>query len=100
MNTTQVILFAVVLVLTVTVGQADEDSAETSLLRKLEEAEASMFGQYLEESKNSPEQRCAGENVPCDKDRPGDCCSRYECLKPTGYGWWYASYYCYKKKSG
>nr|P0CI04.1 RecName: Full=Omega-theraphotoxin-Asp3a; Short=Omega-TRTX-Asp3a; AltName: Full=Peptide 7-13.2 [Aphonopelma sp.] len=41
---------------------------------------------------------CLGENVPCDKDRP-NCCSKYECLEPTGYGRCYASYYSYKKKT-
>nr|A3F7X1.1 RecName: Full=U2-theraphotoxin-Lsp1a; Short=U2-TRTX-Lsp1a; AltName: Full=LTx4; Flags: Precursor [Lasiodora sp. IBSP 8539]ABN13623.1 LTx4 toxin [Lasiodora sp. IBSP 8539] len=97
MNTIQVIIFAVVLVLTVTVGQADEDSPEASLLRKLKEAEASLFGQNLEESRNSRQKRCGGVDAPCDKDRP-DCCSYAECLRPSGYGWWHGTYYCYRKR--
>nr|ADF28491.1 putative mature peptide toxin-like CIGES [Pelinobius muticus] len=107
------IIFLVVLVLTATIGQADEREYKDETLEKtLSEAEENylkdadgnpkdvvdiLLGTDMEESRNSRPKRCIGESVPCGENGELGCCPGLECLKPTGYGWWYKDYWCYRK---
>uniref|UniRef100_A0A4Q8K8B6 U19-Hexatoxin-Hf1a_1 n=1 Tax=Hadronyche formidabilis TaxID=426499 RepID=A0A4Q8K8B6_HADFO len=112
MNT--LIALGVLLLLSTTLGDTDDKVSreemlertelsgisEELLLQQLEAVEAALMEkerlEEMEEDGNSREKRCMALNVPCDSHFK--CCKNLVCQDPT-LTWFYASKYCYRKKS-
>uniref|UniRef100_A0A4Q8K5T9 U19-Hexatoxin-Hf1a_5 n=1 Tax=Hadronyche formidabilis TaxID=426499 RepID=A0A4Q8K5T9_HADFO len=112
MNT--LIALGVLLLLSTTLGDTDDKVSREEMLERTElsgisrriasSATGSSGGctdgkrrlEEMEEDGNSREKRCMALNVPCDSHFK--CCKNLVCQDPT-LTWFYASKYCYRKKS-